>query len=47
LREHSQRSGQKLSAIAAAVVESHLLLAPAANRTPAAPEPGLGVIDQL
>jgi hypothetical protein len=29
LRDHSQHNGRKLSDIAAAVVESHLLLAPA------------------
>jgi AmiR/NasT family two-component response regulator len=47
LREHSQRSGQKLSAVAAALVESHLLLPQTASHAPAALEPGLGVIDQL
>jgi hypothetical protein len=33
LRDHSQHNGRKLSDIAAAVVESHLLLAPATSRT--------------
>jgi len=32
LRDHSQHTGRKLSDVAAAVVESHLLLAPAAGR---------------
>jgi AmiR/NasT family two-component response regulator len=32
LREHSQHSGHKLSDVAAAVVESHLLLVPAGQR---------------
>jgi len=31
LRDHSQHNGRKLSDIAAAVVESHLLLLPAAS----------------
>jgi ANTAR domain len=36
LRDHSQHNGRKLSDVAAAVVESHLLLLPP---TPPAPEP--------
>jgi AmiR/NasT family two-component response regulator len=36
LREHSQNNGRKLSDVAAAIVESHLLLLPAAS-TPSAP----------
>ena len=35
LREHSQRNGRKLSDVAAAVVESHLLLLPPSQQTPA------------
>jgi response regulator NasT len=38
LREHSQHNGRKLSDVATAVVESHLLLLPSAPR---ASEPGL------
>ena len=38
LREHSQRNGRKLSDVAVAVVESHLLLLPP---EPGAPEPQL------
>ena len=37
LRDHSQHNGRKLSDVAAAVVESHLLLLPPA---PAAAGPG-------
>ncbi len=37
LRDHSQRNGRKLSDVAAAVVESHLLLLPASQ--PPAPPP--------
>ncbi len=33
LRDHSQHNGRKLSDVAAAVVESHLLLIPATSRT--------------
>jgi hypothetical protein len=33
LRDHSQHNGRKLSDVAAAIVESHLLLAPATPRT--------------
>jgi len=33
LREHSQHNGRKLSDVAAAVVESHLLLLPALTPT--------------
>ena len=36
LRAHSQHNGRKLSDVAAAVVESHLLLLP----EPSAPSPG-------
>jgi hypothetical protein len=37
LRDHSQRNGRKLADVAAAVVESHLLLLPpAVVSTPAA-----------
>ncbi len=38
LRDHSQHNGRKLSDVAAAVVESHLLLLPPA---PTAPPPTL------
>jgi AmiR/NasT family two-component response regulator len=34
LRDHSQNNGRKLSDVAAAIVESHLLLAPPAARPP-------------
>ena len=37
LRDHSQHNGRKLSDVAAAIVESHLLLAPA---TPPTARPG-------
>jgi hypothetical protein len=33
LRDHSQHNGRKLSDVAAAIVESHLLLAPATPPT--------------
>jgi AmiR/NasT family two-component response regulator len=36
LRDHSQKSGQKLADVAAAVVDSHLLLLPQAPGLPAA-----------
>ena len=36
LRDHSQRSGQKLVDVAAAIVDSHLLLLPASPEGPAA-----------
>jgi response regulator NasT len=39
LREHSQHHGRKLADIAAAVVESHLLLMPAASQTSSVPQP--------
>jgi AmiR/NasT family two-component response regulator len=39
LRDHSQQSGRKLSDVAAAVVESHLLLLPAATESPENPGP--------
>ena len=39
LRDHSQRNGRKLSDVAAAVVESHLLLVPHAQ-APHPPSPG-------
>ena len=42
LRDHSQRTGRKLSDVAAAVVESHLLLLPPHSEPPdsgAAPDP--------
>ena len=39
LRDHSQHNGRKLSDIAAAVVESHLLLLPPAPPTPSPPAP--------
>ena len=35
LREHSQRNGHKLAVVAAAIVESHLLLVEPAPRAPA------------
>ena len=38
LRQHSQSSGRKLADVATAVVESHLLLTPAASQTTAAPQ---------
>jgi AmiR/NasT family two-component response regulator len=37
LRDHSQRNGRKLSDVAAAVVESHLLLVPVAGEPHQAP----------
>jgi response regulator NasT len=36
LRDHSQKSGQKLADVAAAIVDSHLLLLPQAPQPPAA-----------
>jgi AmiR/NasT family two-component response regulator len=36
LRNHSQRNGHKLSDVAAAVVDSHLLLIPPIEQQPAA-----------
>jgi len=39
LRDHSQHSGRKLSDVATAVVESHLLLLPAEPRLPRTPAP--------
>jgi response regulator NasT len=36
LRDHSQRSGQKLADVAAAIVDSHLLLLPRSPEAPAA-----------
>ena len=36
LRDHSQRSGQKLAEVAAAIVASHLLLLPQSHEPPAA-----------
>jgi AmiR/NasT family two-component response regulator len=40
LREHSQRNGRKVADVAAAVVESHLLLLPAVERPPiVSPDP--------
>ena len=36
LRDHSQRSGQKLAEVAAAIVASHLLLLPQSPEPPAA-----------
>jgi AmiR/NasT family two-component response regulator len=39
LREHSQHGGRKLSAVAAAVVESHLLLLPPTPQAPERPRP--------
>ncbi len=38
LREHSQHSGQKLADVAAAIVDSHLLLMPQAPASPAGSE---------
>jgi AmiR/NasT family two-component response regulator len=38
LREHSQNNGRKLSDVAAAIVESHLLLLPAAPAPSARPD---------
>jgi AmiR/NasT family two-component response regulator len=38
LREHSQNNGRKLSDVAAAIVESHLLLLPAAPAPSAPPD---------
>lgn len=40
LRDHSQRSGQKLAEVAAAIVASHLLLLPQSQEPPAAEAPG-------
>jgi AmiR/NasT family two-component response regulator len=37
LRDHSQHNGRKLSDVAAAVVESHLLLLPTPQPTPPGP----------
>jgi response regulator NasT len=36
LRDHSQRGGQKLAEVAAAIIDSHLLLLPQPQRPPAA-----------
>jgi response regulator NasT len=41
LRDHSQHNGRKLSEVAAAVVDSHLLLIPAGPDAPPSPEPAL------
>ena len=38
LRDHSQHNGQKLADVAAAIVDSHLLLLPSSPK-PAAAEP--------
>jgi AmiR/NasT family two-component response regulator len=40
LRDHSQRNGQKLADVAAAIVDSHLLLLPQAPEPPAAEASG-------
>jgi hypothetical protein len=37
LRDHSQRNGRKLVDVAQAIVDSHLLLLPAASTEPAGP----------
>jgi len=34
LRDHSQHNGRRLADVAAAIVDSHLLLLPAAAQTP-------------
>ena len=38
LRHHSQHNGRKLTDIAAAIVESHLLLLPPTAQPPTAPQ---------
>jgi AmiR/NasT family two-component response regulator len=40
LRDHSQHSGQKLAEVAAAIIDSHLLLLPQPQRPHAAERPG-------
>jgi len=47
LRDHSQRNGRKIADIAAAIIESHLLLLPPVAQTSGAPQPASAASPEL